>query len=140
MSIFIIMTLNSLLDRLLISTSFNSFSEVLSYSFIWNILFCLLILPNSLCVFLCIPMSPNLGDVALCRRCPMRPITCSPLATRSRSSRGIALCRLHAPFCCGRLTAMGTLIGGSGPRPGWLCGQVVHDCSGPLVGRTNPQS
>ena len=33
--------------RFLIST-FSSFSDVMSYSFVWNIFFCLLILPNSL--------------------------------------------------------------------------------------------
>ena len=47
-------TLNSLSDRLLISVLFSSFPEVLSCSFDWNIFFCLLILPNSLCLFLCI--------------------------------------------------------------------------------------
>ena len=40
--------------RLLIYTSFSSLSEVLPCSFIWNIFLCLLILPDSLCLFLCI--------------------------------------------------------------------------------------
>ena len=46
-SISITMTLNSLSGRLLTSVSLRSFSEILSYYFIWNILLCLLIFPDS---------------------------------------------------------------------------------------------
>ena len=51
----VVITLNSVSGRLLISTLFVClFSEVFSYSFIWNIFICLLILSNSLCLLLCI--------------------------------------------------------------------------------------
>ena len=51
--IFMIITLNSLLGKLLISTSHSSFG-VLSHSLIWNIFLCFFILPNFLCLFICI--------------------------------------------------------------------------------------
>ena len=45
-------TLNSLSGKFLISVSFSSFSEVLSYSFIWKVFLCLLILLYFLRLFL----------------------------------------------------------------------------------------
>ena len=68
-----IITLNSLLNRLLISTSL-SFPGVLFYSFVWNMfLWCLICLicclyfyaSGKLVIFL------NLGDVAFSRKCPV---------------------------------------------------------------------
>ena len=44
-------TFNSLSDRLLRSVSFSPFSEVLSCPFTWNIVLCLFILNNSLCMY-----------------------------------------------------------------------------------------
>ena len=52
--IFAITTLNSLLGRLSISTLLSSSSEVLSYSCVWNMFLCCIILPELLFVFLCI--------------------------------------------------------------------------------------
>ena len=51
-SIFMIITLNSLFGKFLITISCCSFSDVLSCSFVWNVFLCLFILPNSL--FICI--------------------------------------------------------------------------------------
>lgn len=47
-------TLDHLLGRLLISLLFSSFSEVLSCSFDWTMFLCILILPSSLYLFLCV--------------------------------------------------------------------------------------
>ena len=69
-SIFISITLNALSDRLLIFTS----SGALSYSFIWIIFLCLFILSNCSVYFYIFSRSvmfPNLGEVAICRRCPI---------------------------------------------------------------------
>ena len=58
--------------RLLISVSFISFSEVLSYSFIWNIFLGLLILLNYVCFYVLgkSTVSPSLEGVALFKTCP----------------------------------------------------------------------
>ena len=53
-SFFMIVILNSLLAILLISISLRSLAMIWSYSSIWDIFLCLLILPNSLCLFLCV--------------------------------------------------------------------------------------
>lgn len=50
-------TLNSLSAKLLTSILLSSFSEVLFYSFTWKLCLCLLTLPNSLCLFLCVGIS-----------------------------------------------------------------------------------
>lgn len=47
-----IITLNSFLGILLISSLLISCSGVLAYSFVWNIFLCHLLLPNPLCLFL----------------------------------------------------------------------------------------
>ena len=60
--------LELILDRLLVSTLFSSFSEVMSCSFVWDIFFCLLILPNSLVYIYVLGrsvMSPDLGEMVL---------------------------------------------------------------------------
>ena len=49
--IFAIATLNSLLGRLPISSLLCSSSEVSSYSFVWNMFLCCIILPELLFVF-----------------------------------------------------------------------------------------
>lgn len=75
-SIYIIISLNSLLGRLLISILLNSFSDILFCSLIQNTFLCLLILSKSLCLFLVLRrliMFPNLGEVALCRKLPTEP-------------------------------------------------------------------
>lgn len=67
-------SLNSLF--LFISVLLIFFLEVLSYSFVCKV-FCLFILPNSLCVyFYLLDISttfPSLERVASCRICPLRP-------------------------------------------------------------------
>lgn len=52
LSHFMVINFNSLLCRLLISTSFSSFSEILSYSLRCNIFLYIFILPKSLYLFL----------------------------------------------------------------------------------------
>lgn len=52
LSIFIIITLNSFLDRLPVFSAVSS--GILSYSFIWHIFLYCLVLPNLLFLFLCI--------------------------------------------------------------------------------------
>ena len=50
--IFTVITLNLLSGRFPVSTSFSSSSEILSYSLIWNMFLCCLVLPELLFVFL----------------------------------------------------------------------------------------
>ena len=65
LNIFVIITfMNSLLDRLHISTSLSSFSVVLSFFFVLKKCFCCLILPNFLFLFLC-----TWWVVYICRFC-----------------------------------------------------------------------
>ena len=87
---FMVITLNSLLNSLLISTSLG-FPGVLSYSFVWNtFLWCLICLicclhsyvSGRLVIFL------RLGDVAFCRKCLWVPAAHSLLVTRATCSRG----------------------------------------------------
>lgn len=59
-SIFVIITLNSLSSPLLISISLRSLAKILSYSFIWDVFFCLLIfLPH--CLSLCVRKVSYIG-------------------------------------------------------------------------------
>ena len=74
LSIFIIVTLNSLSDRLPVSILLSSTFAVLSCSFICNIFLCCLIVPNSLLLFYVLGrmvMFPSPGEGALCRNCPV---------------------------------------------------------------------
>ena len=75
-----IITLNSLLDRLLTSTSFSflRFNFVLSFGTYSSIsLFCQII-----CVYFYVlgrlVTFPDLGEMALCRRCPVKPSSTLP--------------------------------------------------------------
>ena len=66
-----VISFNSLLGRLLISTLLSSSSGVLSCSFVWNIFLCHLILPNSLFYFYVLGRSvmfPDLEEVDFYRR------------------------------------------------------------------------
>ena len=129
-SIFIIIALNSFLGRLLISTSLSSFSDIMSCSFVWNTLLCLLILPNSLCFFLVLGRLvtfPNLGEVALCRRHPLGPSNMLPLFIRAICSRGAPYVGWVYPPVAGP-TIEGALVGRAGSLA-WLA--VSHAlCSG----------
>lgn len=69
-------TLNSLSGRLLLSILLMSFSGVWSCSLVWNVFFCLLILPASLFLLLVLGMpatSLSLEGTALCRQYHMEP-------------------------------------------------------------------
>ena len=72
LSIFMIITLNSILSKSCISTYFSS-SRVLYCSFTWNIFLCCLSLPESLFLFLLgmLVTFLDLGDTALCSRHPV---------------------------------------------------------------------
>lgn len=96
LGIIMIITFYSLSGRLLFSTLLNSFSEVLSCSFMWDVFFCCLILHNSL--FLCGGRSfmfISLGEVALCKRHPVGPSYCACVVGR---------------------------LGGTSPQPTWVPG------------------
>ena len=83
---------------------FHSFSEILFFFFIWNIFFSLLILPNSLCLFLCIRYTitfPKL-EVFLHWSCHRESSSTVPLVTRGIYSR-YPLCGLYGSFCCGKV-------------------------------------
>ena len=63
---------------------FFFFPVVLSCFIIWNIFPSLLILPSSLCIFLCASVTfPNLGKVILCRKHPKRLSSTLSLVTRN---------------------------------------------------------
>ena len=68
--------LEFMLDRLLVSILFSSFSEVMSCSFVWDLFLYLLTLPSSL-VYICVSgrsaVSPDLREAVLCGRCPTGP-------------------------------------------------------------------
>lgn len=99
-------------DRLLISVSFRSFSEVLCilssgiYSFVS--LFCL-----ALCFYILsrLAMLPSLKGVVLCRRYPGDPIAWSSLVTRARCSRRIPLCGVGVPPYYGWSTTAAGVLG-----------------------------
>ena len=67
--------LEHLSGRLIILFCLVLFAEILSSSLVWKIFLALFILP--LCVYLYVlgrsGMSPGLGRVAMCRRCPVGP-------------------------------------------------------------------
>ena len=70
-SLFQLFPLSSFISFFLLTFGFTcSSSRVLSYSFIWNIFLCCLILPTSLFLFLFAKFNtvPGLSEVALCRR------------------------------------------------------------------------
>ena len=137
-----IVTLNSLWCLLLISISFHPFSEALSFSFIWNIFLSLLILPNSLCLFLCIryiTTFPKLGKVALHWRHPMGPSSTLPLVTRAICSQGVPYVGCVGPPAVVRLTTVGVLAGRADPSPVG-CQALPHVvAAGPLVGNVRSQ-
>ena len=132
---FQIITFNSLLSRLIISSPFSSFSEVLSYFIIWNGFLSLLIFPSSLCIFLCTSVIVfNLGEVTLCRKHPMR----------SRSILSFGQQR-YRPQCCPHMGCMypsvvvgviilGMLACGVGPQLSWLCSYALYICFEPTGG------
>lgn len=91
MRVFMSLTLNSLSGKLLIFTLFNSFPEVLSYSFFWQLFFVFSLFLTLFVCFYVLGISatpPSLERVALCRRCPVGPVTQSPNVIKSRCSRG----------------------------------------------------
>ena len=78
-------------------------------------------------------MSPDLGEMALCKRCLMGPNSMVLSGHQSQMIQGCPLYGLHAVVA--RLTATGALAGMVGPWPGWLCNLVVFNAAGTLVGR-----
>ena len=107
--IFMSLTLNSVPGKLLIFTLFNSFPEVLSYSFFWQLFFVFSLFLTLFVCFCVLGISatpPSLERVALCRRCPVGPVTQSPNVIKSRSS-GVLLCGLGMPSYCGWVTCSG---------------------------------
>lgn len=87
--IFMITTLNSLSGKDYWSPFCCSSSRVLSYSFIWNIFLCCLILPTSLFLFLFGKFNtfPVLSEVALCRSILWGSALHCPLATNLYAPR-----------------------------------------------------
>ena len=87
-------TFNSWSGRLIISISLRSFSEVLSYSFICNILLSLLVLLDSLCfcnILSKLATIPSLKGEAFCGRCPLGPRSTVLPATATRHSRPVCV-------------------------------------------------
>ena len=123
-------TMNKLLDRLLIFT----FPAILFCSFVWNISLCFFILPNSLCLFLwirqviCISRSQKSGFM---QECPVGPRSMLPSGYQSSMLQNFphVVC-MPASFKAEPIT-MGTLEGGSGPRPRWLLCPISLSGCGP---------
>ena len=94
--------LELLIGIFLILTLLSSSSEALSYSFIWNIFLCCLILSSSLCLFVHIRQFVaflDLGEVALFKRCLMGPSSVLPNCCQSYILW--PLCRQRVSFSCG---------------------------------------
>ena len=82
LSILVTSVLNSASDRLLISILFSSFGGALIYSFIWAMFLCSFWQPSCVCVFVLwgAAITPYLGSMAWCSRCPIGPSgTASPI-------------------------------------------------------------
>lgn len=108
-----VLTLKSLSGRLFISTLFSFFfSSRFCRFFIWNVFLFLLILPNSLCLFLCVRYVPDLREVALCRKSLWGTTACTCLYIISMCFRG-ALLLNTANYC--ECTSRWDW-----PEPGWL--------------------
>ena len=108
LNIFMIITLNSLLGRLPVSTSLSSSSRIYIFSSFGTYssvaLFC------RICcfyfyVFGKLVVFPDLWEVAFCRRCPMCPSITHPLVTQ-------AVCSREAPSvsCVGPSVLVGSLL------------------------------
>ena len=76
------------------------------------------------CVYFCVlgrlVMFPDFGEVAFGRRCLLVPAVHPSVFTRAACYRGARLCGLCGPFCCGRLTAVGSLEGVAGLLVWWV--------------------
>ena len=129
-----IIILNSLLGKLLISTSPSSFPRVLSYSFMWNI-FLFFILPNSLCLYLSIGLVCSIScswKVALYRRRHVGPSSTLPFGHQSYILWGCPHVGCMGPSVVTVPTTVGALVGKAGYQPVWLPGPVLHgDCLPP---------
>ena len=131
-----IITLNSLLGKLLISTSLSSSSGVLScflsvtYSSVTS--FC------PICCFYfhvfgrCV-MFPYLEEMTFCRRPSMSPSSVLPSGHQSCMLQGYPLCGLYESFCCGRLTTVSGLVYMASPWSHWLLGPAFLGGCGLLV-------
>ena len=125
-----IIILNSLLGKLLISTSPSSFPRVLSYSFMWNI-FLFFILPNSLCLYLSIGLVCSIScswKVALYRRRHVGPSSTLPFGHQSYILWGCPHVGCMGPSVVTVPTTVGALVGKAGSQPGWLPGPAL--CGG----------
>lgn len=108
-----LITFNSLSHRLPIFTEF--FFGILLCSLFWNtFLFASFYL--TCCFYLCVSgrlaMFPNLGKVVIYWR--HHKGSYSALCSGPQSCGGAPYFELE-PFCCGRLTTVGTLVGAAGP-------------------------
>lgn len=101
-----IIALNSLSDTWLVSTSsFNSSSEVLSCSFLWNLFLCHLIFLTCCfysSVFDVLVMFPDLGEVVSCRKHPTGPGSTCPLGQQRHMLWALSAWACGS-FCCGEL-------------------------------------
>ena len=98
-----VVTLNSGSGRLLISTFFSSFFPEI-FCLVWNIFplsphFAWFSVPN---FYVLGPLTfPDLGEVALCGRCPVGPGCTLPSGHQIYMLWGCPLCGRHVSLCCG---------------------------------------
>ena len=111
--------------------------------------FCLVLLfgtyssVSSFCLILCfyfhafgrLVTFPNLREVILCRRCPLRPSSILPSDHQSYKLYGFPICGLHESFLVVGPTIVGTLVGRADPQPCWKPGPASCSGSWPTVGR-----
>lgn len=113
-----------LLGRLLIAISFCPLFEILSYSFIWNIFLCHLILNSSLCLVYILgnsAASPGLEGVSLWKIICGAQKYNSPCSPEPMLSQWYSLCVLQVPSCYFRATtAIHALISRVDLHPSWV--------------------
>lgn len=100
----------------------------------------------SFCLILCVYLFvfdrsitfPDLGEVALCKRCPVGPTLMLPSVYQIQMLQECTLCGLCAPFCC--CGASYCVFAGACPRPSWLRGLALCCYWGYIAGQCRPPS
>lgn len=116
-----IITLNSLSGRLLISFSSNYFPF---FFFFWYIFLCLLILPSLYICFYVLSRSFIPVGIERVDLCPVTPSGTISLITKTRYSSSVpCMCCMYTSGCS--MTPVGALLHGVGPKSTCLGGLAI---------------